>query len=531
MSGKNRTLVRKPDYFDRFRCTASACSDNCCIGWEIDIDEKTAGRYKNVSGELGKKLREMISWPGGEEIQTEEVQAGEPSSERKSPSDREPPHFILQGERCPFLDRDNLCEIIRELGEESLCDICREHPRYYEWFDGLTEKGVGLCCEAAAGLILESSKKAEFVTELEEQQECEPSQEGEPSQGVEPSQEGELLREVEPSQEGELLREVEPSQEANLLQKVEPLQEGKQWDPLLTGLLAARETAFQLLQNREIPLNERLALYLMFSEDIQDYLSMYADYQETLPQEDGGEADTGEQAGVQAREQAGAQTRTKTEVQAGKEARTQTAERIREVAEEYGDPEFISGLLKDCREDDESGSGNQSGENEKGEPEHLLLEKEGNIVVTADGYRTILQFLRTLEPVSEQWPELLGRLEGELESVLAKQEEFSAYFKEREYQYEHLAVYFTYRYYLKSCFDCDLLSRAVFTVVSVLVIGLFDMEKYAGTGQVTAEDQIEIVRYYSRELEYSLENLEAFSEEVWEGEMFALEELLELLFT
>ncbi|WP_294150117.1 flagellin lysine-N-methylase [uncultured Clostridium sp.] len=495
MSGKNRTLVRKPDYFDRFRCTASACSDNCCIGWEIDIDEKTAGRYKNVSGELGKKLREMISWLGGEEIQTEEVQAGEPPSERKSPSDREPPHFILQGERCPFLDRDNLCEIIRELGEESLCDICREHPRYYEWFDGLTEKGVGLCCEAAAGLILESSKKAEFVTELEEQQECEPSQEVGPSQGV------------------------------------EPLQEGKQWDPLLTGLLAARETAFQLLQNREIPLNERLALYLMFSEDIQDYLSMYADYQETLPQEDGGEADTGGQAGVQTREQAGAQTRTKTEVQAGREARTQTAERIREVAEEYGDPEFISGLLKDCREDDESGSGNQSGENEKGEPEHLLPEKEGNIAVTADGYRTILQFLRTLEPVSEQWPELLGRLEGELESVLAKQEEFSAYFKEREYQYEHLAVYFTYRYYLKSCFDCDLLSRAVFTVVSVLVIRLFDMEKYAGTGQVTAEEQIEIVRYYSRELEYSLENLEAFSEEVWEGEMFALEELLELLFT
>lgn len=500
MSGKNRTLVRKPDYFDRFRCTASACSDNCCIGWEIDIDEKTAGRYKNVSGELGKKLREMISWPGGEEIQTEEVQAGEPPSERKSPSDREPPHFILQGERCPFLDPDNLCEIIRELGEESLCDICREHPRYYEWFDGLTEKGVGLCCEAAAGLILESSKKAEFVTELEEQWECE------------------LLQEAEPSWEGELLQEVKPSQEA------------KQWDPLLTGLLAARETAFQLLQNREIPLNERLALYLMFSEDIQDYLSMYADSQETLPQEDGGEADTGEQAGAQTREQAGGQTEAKT-VQAGREVRAQTVERIREIAEEYGDPEFISGLLSDCREDDESGSGNQNRENEKGEPEHLLPEKEGNIAVAADRYRTILQFLRTLEPVSEQWPELLGRLEGELESVLAKQEEFSAYFKEREYQYEHLAVYFTYRYYLKSCFDCDLLSRAVFTVASVLVIRLFDMEKYAGTGGVTSEEQIELVRYYSRELEYSLENLEAFSEEVWEGETFALEDLLELLFT
>ncbi|WP_125144452.1 flagellin lysine-N-methylase [Clostridium transplantifaecale] len=463
MSGKKRTLVRKPDYFDRFRCTASACSDNCCIGWEIDIDEKTAGRYKNVSGELGKKLREMISWPGGEGIQTEEVQAEEPPSERKSPSDREPPHFILQGERCPFLDQDNLCEIIRELGEESLCDICREHPRYYEWFDGLTEKGVGLCCETAAGLILESSKKAEFVTELEE------------------------------------------------------LQESESWDeafrdPLLAGLLAARETAFELLQNREIPLNERLALYLMLSEDIQDYLSIYADYQENPPQVDSGGIDTG----------------APVRVQAGGEVRAQTSEWIREVAEEYRDPEFVSGLLKDCREDDGNRSANLV--TESGGPGLLASEKEGIFAVAADRYRVILKFLRTLEPVSEQWPELLGHLEGTLESVLAKREEFAAYFKEREYQYEHLAVYFTYRYYLKSCFDCDLLSRAAFTVVSILVIRLFDMEKYAGSRGVTAEEQIEIIRYYSRELEYSLENLGAFSDEVWEGDTFTSEDLLELLF-
>lgn len=455
MSGKKRALVRKPDYFDRFRCTASACSDNCCIGWEIDIDEKTAGKYKNVPGKLGKKLQEMILWP------------------------EEPPRFILQRERCPFLDQDNLCEIIRELGEDSLCDICREHPRYYEWFDGLTEKGVGLCCEAAAGLILGSSKKAEFVTEPEERQEREPLQKGETLQ------EGELRDEE--------LRDEELQDEE--------LWNGQRQDPLLTGLLEARETAFGLIQNREIPLDERLALYLMLSEDIQDYLSMYADYRETLPQEDGGDLEAGAQAGMQ------------------------TAERIREAAKEYGNPEFVTGLLKDCRESDESGNM----ESKKDGPGPSVSEKDG-ICAAAGRYRPILKFLQTLEPVSEQWPELLERLQDELTSVLAKGAEFSAYMKEREYQYEHLAVYFTYRYYLKSYFNCDLLSRAVFTVVSVLVIRLLDMEKYAGTGRVTVEEQIETVRYYSRELEYSLENLETFSEEVWEGEAFALEELLELLF-
>ena len=28
-----------PDYYPEFRCSASACKHNCCIGWEIDIDE------------------------------------------------------------------------------------------------------------------------------------------------------------------------------------------------------------------------------------------------------------------------------------------------------------------------------------------------------------------------------------------------------------------------------------------------------------------------------------------------------------
>ena len=133
--------IRKPDYFDRFRCIAGACSDSCCIGWEIDVDEERRVCYRNVDGELGERLKNCIDWEEG--------------------------HFILQGkeERCPFLNKENLCDLIIGLGEESLCDICREHPRYYEWYDDLTEAGVGLCCEAAAKLILESEAAATFVVE------------------------------------------------------------------------------------------------------------------------------------------------------------------------------------------------------------------------------------------------------------------------------------------------------------------------------------------------------------------------------
>ena len=49
-------LLITPDYYDDFKCKASACTDNCCIGWEIDIDEDTFGYYKSLEGEFAEKF-------------------------------------------------------------------------------------------------------------------------------------------------------------------------------------------------------------------------------------------------------------------------------------------------------------------------------------------------------------------------------------------------------------------------------------------------------------------------------------------
>ncbi|MBQ3566301.1 MAG: flagellin lysine-N-methylase [Oscillospiraceae bacterium] len=126
----NTMYLRMPHYYKNFRCTADKCSDSCCIGWEIDVDRKTYDFYKTVSGAFGEKLRCNIS-----ELSV--------------------PHFILdKNERCPFLNDRNLCEIFINLGEDRLCGICTEHPRFYEWYDGIKEGGIGLCCEAAAETII-----------------------------------------------------------------------------------------------------------------------------------------------------------------------------------------------------------------------------------------------------------------------------------------------------------------------------------------------------------------------------------------
>ena len=70
----------------------------------------------------------------------------------------------MQGERCPFLNSENLCDIICEMGEGALCDICREHPRHYTTLGDTVYGGVGLACEAAAELILVDSFPHEYIT-------------------------------------------------------------------------------------------------------------------------------------------------------------------------------------------------------------------------------------------------------------------------------------------------------------------------------------------------------------------------------
>ena len=125
-----------PNYYDKFKCIADKCKHNCCIGWEIDIDDDTFDFYKGVDGEFGKRLKNNI---GIEEI----------------------PHFILKdNDRCPFLNDKNLCDIIKTLGEDKLCDICAEHPRFHNELPQRVESGLGLCCEEAARLILSQKEKA-----------------------------------------------------------------------------------------------------------------------------------------------------------------------------------------------------------------------------------------------------------------------------------------------------------------------------------------------------------------------------------
>ena len=45
-------ILKVPSYYEKFHCIADQCKDNCCYGWEIDIDEGTMDYYRSLGGEL-----------------------------------------------------------------------------------------------------------------------------------------------------------------------------------------------------------------------------------------------------------------------------------------------------------------------------------------------------------------------------------------------------------------------------------------------------------------------------------------------
>jgi len=129
-----------PSYYPDFTCIADRCRHTCCVGWEIDIDSDTMQKYAACHDGYGVKIRSSID--------TDDT-----------------PHFRLDAkERCPHLDDSGLCKIILNLGEDHLCEICREHPRFYHNTPNGREVGIGMACEEAARLILSSDGYGTFLS-------------------------------------------------------------------------------------------------------------------------------------------------------------------------------------------------------------------------------------------------------------------------------------------------------------------------------------------------------------------------------
>ena len=347
----------KPSFFDQFKCIGSACTDTCCAGWEIEVDETTAQGYLAEKGAFGDRLRREIGSEPGEYF------------------------FKLKNNRCPFLNKENLCDIFINLGEDRLCDICREHPRFYNWFGDYTEVGLGLCCEEAERLLFSDSKPLTFVEEVhtdasdlldDESEECE-------------------------------------------------------------QMLEERKAIFSILQNRKKNIGARLKRLLLQLPYADEMLLL------TVP------------------------------------------------ILEWDDPESIPKL------------------DYKAKPSTNTLKSSALFLI---------RFFGGMESLDKTWPSMMKELEQNIDSLIDvdKAAEFIQFMKgeNRLYEYEHIAVYLVYRYYPEILFDGQIEAKILFAAASICLLFLMDLQCFQKNTAYTQQDRIELVRRFSKEIEYCPENMERF---------------------
>lgn len=149
-----------PSYYGQFHCIGGSCPDSCCIGWKVDIDPETWDYYQSLEGPFGDRLR------------------------RHMKDDGEDRYFpMCEGGRCPFLNQLNLCDIITELGEESLSQVCTEYPRYFLEEGDFEQIDMSLSCMELGRIFFEGTDPIEYIREETPDEpgyveSCEPTQEG-----------------------------------------------------------------------------------------------------------------------------------------------------------------------------------------------------------------------------------------------------------------------------------------------------------------------------------------------------------------
>ena len=117
--------------------------------------------------------------------------------------------------------------------------------------------------------------------------------------------------------------------------------------------------------------------------------------------------------------------------------------------------------------------------------------------------KAIFDFLNQLDYLSDDWADVLNS--------------HINYTPIDEIQIEQLAVYFVYRYFLKSTFDCDALSKLKFMAISVNVIASLQGDIYENS------------RRFSVEVEHSEDNMEMISDEFIFNDEFSTENIINMI--
>ena len=381
--------IRKPDYFKYFNCIADKCEDTCCAGWGIVIDDKSYEKYMNLESAFGDVLRSKIVEDEGDKV------------------------FLLNGDRCSFLNEDNLCEIYNNIGEDGLCYTCRQYPRYLEEFGSLREIGISLSCPEACRIILNQKEKVRF--ELEEVEE-----------------------------------EVSSYNDINA--------------NLYINLMQIRKIVLSIIQDRSINIDIRGSIVLRFIDEVQEKI-------------DSNEISS-----------------------------------IKDITNKYLDKDYINEVIENINK----------------------YKSKKDIKYT--NMKNILNTFKNLKHIKPN--DILGiddvlryffQSVNDRELYFKNYNDFNEYYKDNEYKFEQILVYYIYRYFLKSVFDYDAIGKIKFAIVSYIMIKELSAIRFLENREFIDSDLVYIAHTYSKDIEHLEENVEKLQELFETEEFFALDEILYVL--
>ncbi|WP_338631419.1 flagellin lysine-N-methylase [Clostridium baratii] len=137
--------IFKVSNYDKFKCIADKCKFTCCVGWDINIDTNTYNKWTKVNNDSEYFL----------------------SNVKLKKCENKDMYFINKEnhEACPFLDKQGLCYVVKNHGEEYLSSTCHMFPRIENVFNNRKELSLSCSCPDVVEIISNMGGKINIYPE------------------------------------------------------------------------------------------------------------------------------------------------------------------------------------------------------------------------------------------------------------------------------------------------------------------------------------------------------------------------------
>ena len=119
----------------------------------------------------------------------------------------------------------------------------------------------------------------------------------------------------------------------------------------------------------------------------------------------------------------------------------------------------------------------------------------------------------SLEVLDEEWERSLKQVKKAFSGpdrgakYVQWRERFLDFIRHSEFEYEHLLVYYLFRYFLKTVVDRDVLPKLQLAAVGVLAVRELELAAWMA-GHLDGEARVNVIHRFSRQVEHSGENME-----------------------